>query len=160
MFGPVGDRTPTDGSPRRGAARTKRATKVATAAVSRVAAIVHGIQARFALTAAVVVCILQEEPVKMGEEYTLNLTWTKKISDNAWRFRRCTARGTWPGRKPNCSGSFTGFESSAKWAGIACRTWTRPPLRSSTTRDGLNAARRSILSARKKQRAPPDHYRW
>ena len=53
-----------------GGAHIGRPTKVPAAALSRAAATVHGLQARIAHSAAVIVCILQEELVKMGYKST------------------------------------------------------------------------------------------
>ena len=70
VFGPVGDRTAYSWVSQKGGAHAGRPTKVPPAALSRAAATVHGLQARIVLSAAVIVCILQEELVKMGYDST------------------------------------------------------------------------------------------
>ena len=109
VFGPVGDRTAYSWVSQKGVLTL--GAKVPPAAWSRAAATVHGLQARIALSAAVIVNILQEELVKMVYGVQAQLDRDEKIADNAWpfstaraagRFKRCTARGrTWPGCKQN-----------------------------------------------------------
>ena len=70
VFGPVEDRTAYSFVSQKGVLTLGAPPQVPLAALSRAAATVHGLQAQIVLSAAVIVCILQEELVKMGYEST------------------------------------------------------------------------------------------